>query len=334
MLNTLDDILPKLNRAKKIALIYGNFNVIHHGHSRLLKFAHENADYVIIGLFNDNHAGVMVELEKRYTNVYYNSYIDYLFVIDDNNVLKTLDTLRPNIVVKGEEHIHSSQKEMDIIESYGGKILFASGNMSLEGFERSQLRYDNQLSKFDYQPSFQERHHISTDLLKNSIEKFSDLNALIIGDVIIDEYVDCNALGMSREDPTLVVLPINKNIFIGGAGIVAAHIKSLNVNTEFITITGCDDNKDFVLDMLNEYGVKTHLFLDETRPTTKKVRYRAQNKTLLRVNELKQHTIPYDIGQDIINKAKKLLPTKDILFLSDFNYGCLPNWLINTLIDI
>ncbi|MDR1533850.1 MAG: hypothetical protein LBU64_01935 [Planctomycetota bacterium] len=45
----------------------------------------------------------------------------------------------------------------------------------------------------------------------------------VIGDLIVDEYVHCNPLGMSQEDPTLVVSPVQETRFVGGAGIVAGH---------------------------------------------------------------------------------------------------------------
>ena len=47
------------------------------------------------------------------------------------------------------------------------------------------------------------------------LKKFDQLDVLIIGDVILDEYVECEPLGMSQEDPTIVVSPIDKKIFWG-----------------------------------------------------------------------------------------------------------------------
>ena len=59
-------------------------------------------------------------------------------------------------------------------------------------------------------------------------------NNIIIGDLIIDEYINCDPLGMSQEDPTLVVTPVESKKFIGGAGIVASHAASLGAKTSII----------------------------------------------------------------------------------------------------
>jgi len=55
---------------------------------------------------------------------------------------------------------------------------------------------------------------------------------LVIGDLIIDDYVTCDAVGMSQEDPTIVVTPILTRTFVGGAGGVAAHARGLGADPE------------------------------------------------------------------------------------------------------
>ena len=54
--------------------------------------------------------------------------------------------------------------------------------------------------------------------LKSTLAKMSGMRVLVIGDLIIDEYITCDALGMSQEDPTIVVTPIVSKTFVGGAG--------------------------------------------------------------------------------------------------------------------
>ena len=106
----------------------------------------------------------------------------------------------------------------------------------------------------------------------------------MIGDTIVDEYVQCDPLGMSQEDPTIVVTPIMTNKFLGGAGIVAAHARALGAGkVSFITVTGDDESSVYVAEKLKAYGVDSKIIKDDSRPTTVKKRYRAGNKTLLRV---------------------------------------------------
>ena len=55
----------------------------------------------------------------------------------------------------------------------------------------------------------------------NNINKIKKLRVCVVGDVIIDEYINSNVLGASNEEPCLVLNPISSERYIGGAGIVA-----------------------------------------------------------------------------------------------------------------
>ena len=68
--------------------------------------------------------------------------------------------------------------------------------------------------------------------------------AALVGDLIVDEYISCDPLGMSQEYPTIVVTPIDSKSFIGGAGIVAAHAAGLGAEVDFISI-GNDNSLSF-----------------------------------------------------------------------------------------
>jgi len=78
------------------------------------------------------------------------------------------------------------------------------------------------------------RHKIEFENLKKIIDSFSSLKVLVIGDTIVDEYITCEPLGMSQEDPTIVVSPLASNKFIGGAAIVASHAKTLGADVKFL----------------------------------------------------------------------------------------------------
>jgi len=62
--------------------------------------------------------------------------------------------------------------------------------------------------------------------LKRGLPNIQRLRVLVIGGLIIDEYINCDALGMSQR-PTIVLTPIQSKTFVGGAGIVAAHARGL-----------------------------------------------------------------------------------------------------------
>jgi rfaE bifunctional protein kinase chain/domain len=149
--------------------------------------------------------------------------------------------------------------------------------------------------------------------------------------LIVDDYIACDPLGMSQEDPTIVVTPLETKRFVGGAGIVAAHARGLGAQVHYIAVSGDDGAADFANAALKSNGVDVSLFRDATRPTTLKQRYRAMGKTLLRVNHLRQHAIEPVWQRRIYEVAEAALANADVLLFADFNYGCLPQPLVELL---
>ena len=114
-----------------------------------------------------------------------------------------------------------------------------------------------------------ERHGIAPSRAADLLHQFANRKVCIVGDLIIDEYITCQPLGMSQEDPTIVVTPIDTAQFIGGAGIVAAHAAGLGASVRLISVTGADAAREYSRERLAAYGVTADLLIDETRPTTR-----------------------------------------------------------------
>src|SRR5262249_52044316 len=149
--------------------------------------------------------------------------------------------------------------------------------------------------------------------------KFSGMRVIVVGDLIVDEYVTCDPLGMSQEDPTIVVTPIKQDRFVGGAGIVAAHARGLGADVSYFGVIGADATADFAQETLDRFRVKARLFTDESRPTTLKTRYRANGKTLLRVSHLRQHDISRELADALCKEVTHAAAQCDLVIFSDFN---------------
>jgi rfaE bifunctional protein kinase chain/domain len=128
------------------------------------------------------------------------------------------------------------------------------------------------------------------------------------------------------------VTPIMQDLFVGGAGIVAAHARGLGAQVSYFGVVGKDQSAEYASQMLRKHGVNAYLFNDESRPTTLKKRYRARGKTLLRVSHLRQHEISRELIATILGEMDLELENADLLVFSDFNYGCLPQQLVDKII--
>ncbi len=313
--------------------VSGNFNVIHPGHLRLLRFAKENGDYLIVAVEGDCIAGSSAHVpeELRLDGVKSNSWVDEALLIYVP-VEQIIQRLQPDIVVKGKEYQNKFNPEQAAIDSYGGMLIFSSGETTFSSLDLLRKEfYQSIMNDISLPVEYMSRHSIQLERLKKIVNQFSSLNVCVIGDLIVDEYITCEALGMSQEDATIVVTPVDTTRFVGGAAIVAAHASGLGSNVELVTITGNDDAQVFAQDSLIKYGVTSDFIIDKTRPTTVKQRFRSKGKTLLRVSHLRQTIISPELQECIFQKVKSIISNVDLLVFSDFNYGCLPQGLVDRI---
>jgi hypothetical protein len=243
--------------------------------------------------------------------------------------------IKPDIVIKGSEFSSRFNIENEIVSSYGGELIFSSGstyfseNDLLSGKERTSVNLGDRIPK-----DFLKRNQIDLNGIKEQILQFKNIKVCVIGDLIIDEYINCHPLGMSREEPTVVVTPVDSQKFLGGAGIVAAHAVGLGAETTLISIIGKDEAGSWGEMKAKEYGVVLNAIEDKTRPTNLKQRYRSGSHTLLKISHLSQDRVTKVIQDKIIGEFKKISSEIDLLILSDFSYGVFTKEMTETLIGI
>jgi len=321
---------------KCTVLVSGHFNVLHPGHLRLLRFAKECGNKLIVAVESDRIAGNNAHVHEnlRLENIKICSLIDDAF-ISDEPIEEIIKRLRPDIVVKGKEHELKKNPELEAVELYGGRLVFTSGETIFSSIDLINKEFQSYDSRTINHPQhYLERHHIDKQRLIKLLESYKKLKICVIGDLIIDEYITCQPLGMSREDTTIAVTPLNSHCFLGGAGIVAAHAASFGASVEFLSVTGKDAMRDFALEKLSISNIHAQLLVDDSRPTTLKQRYRSQGKNLLRVSHLHQTGISLDLQKKMIAFIKETINDADLLVFSDFNYGCLPQALVDQVIAI
>lgn len=333
-LKALNAIQRMVRKGQRTVFVSGNFNIVHPGHLRLLRFAKQCGDFLVVGVLSDSLSKTALLPEGlRLDGVQSTSWVDYAFILRDLPA-KFISSLKPNFVVKGQEHADQFNPELGALRSYGGKLLFSSGEVSFSSLDllRDEFKSLN-FSTIAKPDDFPKRHGFKMTDLKRVVQDMKGLEIVVIGETIVDEYITCDPLGMSQEDPTIAVTPILKERFVGGAGIVSAHAKGLGGNVHFFSVLGKDDSADFVRTRLKEYGVHVCFYDDETRPTIRKERFRASGKTLLRVNHFHQHPINKDLQMKMLDDIKARLHKAKLLIFSDFNYGCLPQPLVDEIAE-
>jgi D-beta-D-heptose 7-phosphate kinase/D-beta-D-heptose 1-phosphate adenosyltransferase len=106
----------------------------------------------------------------------------------------------------------------------------------------------------------------------NLLDSFRGMPALVVGDVMLDEYHFGRATRISPEAPVMVIQHLRSAHLPGGAANVALNLKALGAEPVLVGVAGQDRDGDLLEASLQETGMRFHLIRDAGRPTTKKTR--------------------------------------------------------------
>jgi D-beta-D-heptose 7-phosphate kinase/D-beta-D-heptose 1-phosphate adenosyltransferase len=149
-------------------------------------------------------------------------------------------------------------------------------------------------------------------------------SVLVVGDLMIDEWIWGSVTRISPEAPVPVVAVTDHSFTLGGAGNVANNLRALDAHVEFVGAVGDDEFAVRVRDMLASEDVKTDgIFTVADRPTTRKTRVVAQHQQVVRADwEDTKALAPSDCAR-IVGYVKERAPQVDAVILSDYAKGLL-----------
>ncbi|WP_037445975.1 PfkB family carbohydrate kinase [Skermanella stibiiresistens] len=326
-LDELREILGPWPRARKVILCHGVFDVVHPGHLRHLLYAKGKADILVASLTADRHISKglyrpHVPQELRALNLAAFEFVDYVIIDPEAKPLRTLDRLQPDFYAKGYEYVSGglppkTQEEVELVQGYGGEVIFTPGDHVLSSsrlidLQPPSLKYDKLLTLMDGE-------RLTFDDLRGTLERLRGLRVHVVGDTIVDSYTQTAMIGGQTKTPTVSVLYQGREDFVGGAGIVAKHLRAAGAEVVFSTVLGDDALKDFVLEDLAGAGVRCQPIVDATRPTTQKNAIVAGGYRLLKIDTLDNRSI----SDEIVERLVRTIRTEpaDAVVFSDFRHG-------------
>jgi rfaE bifunctional protein kinase chain/domain len=314
-------------RKKKVIMCHGTFDVVHPGHVRHLLYAKTKAAVLIASLTADEHItkGNMrpyVPEELRAVNLAALEMVDYVIVDRDPTPLRNLGLIQPDFFAKGYEYTAGSthpktQEEIDVLESYGGEMIFTPGDIVYSSSALIELAPPS--ISVEKLMVLMQAEGVTFKDLRDALLKLKGLRAHVIGDTIVDSYTYCSMIGGMTKTPTMSVRYERKVDFSGGAAVVAKHLCSAGADVTFSTVLGNDPLKTFVLDDLKAHGVRCLPIIDETRATTNKNAIIAESYRLLKIDTLDNRSISDKIVEQL---KRQIVETKsDAVVFSDFRHG-------------
>jgi rfaE bifunctional protein kinase chain/domain len=171
--------------------------------------------------------------------------------------------------------------------------------------------------------------------LAKRIDKFIGSRILVIGDIIVDEFVWGKVERVSPEAPVPIVNIERESLMLGGAGNVVHNIISLGGNATVCGVIGSDSIGWRLREMLiNASSPTDYIIIDEERPTTVKTRVVAHSQQVVRVDREDIKPINSEHTKKILEALTDQLPILHAVIIADYGKGVITQELMDGIRSI
>lgn len=326
---------------KRVVMCHGVYDLLHYGHVEHLKEAKSFGDVLVVSVtaapfVNKGPDRPYFNDEQRLEFLASIEYVDYVMLSNEPTALTNIAAVRPDVYVKGQEFRSGTDgvtghvaHEIEAVERFGGTVRYTQG----EVFSSSKLlnNYFGALPKgvAEFSRKLTAAYGETVfDSIADAVEGFKKLRVLVVGDIIIDDYIFCVTQGLTSKDAAMSTRFQSVERYLGGALAVARHVANFCPRTEFLSMMGPEkDIRQLVEQGMPEH-VKLHLLRDNAFETAVKRRYlkrhpqRGDSEKLFSINYLNEtenlRAIDYRPFHHIL---EELLPEYDLVILCDYGHG-------------
>lgn len=335
---------------KTVVLCHGVFDLLHYGHIEHFQEAKSLGDVLVVSVtaarfVNKGPGRPFFDDRQRLAFLAAIEYVDYVMLSEAVTVHDVVKTVQPDIYVKGQEYAAAENDvtgnigpEQEIVEQYGGRIYFTQG----EVYSSTKLlnNFFGALPEDAVETSRGLRKKYGdniADTVRGMIESFSRLKVLVIGDIIIDDYVFCNVQGLTTKDAAISARYDFKERYAGGALAIARHIANFAGEVTLLSMASTEEDiASFIAGKMPP--VHCHILKDRHFVTPVKKRYlkrhplREEYEKLFSVNRLLNANAMKNVDYSPLHQAiKQMVSLYDEVIICDYGHGLLDNKTIRQI---
>jgi D-beta-D-heptose 7-phosphate kinase/D-beta-D-heptose 1-phosphate adenosyltransferase len=167
------------------------------------------------------------------------------------------------------------------------------------------------------------------------VARFAEKQLLVVGDIMSDEYIWGSVSRLSPEAPVPVVEVKSESARLGGAGNVAANIRSLGGTPTLVGVVGNDPPGQRLVDQLEAAGIKSDgVVVDRTRPTTIKTRVVAGSQQVVRFDRESSMDLSKDVTERLLALVVERLRMADGVVISDYAKGVISKRVVQRIFPL
>jgi len=327
-------------------LCHGCFDIVHPGHLRYLQFARRQGEVLVVSITGDDAiekgdgSRPYVPQELRAENLAAIGFVDYVVIADAPTAEPIIRALKPDVYIKGKEYEHATHPgflaEKQLVEALGGRVLFSSGEVVFSsssilenlaaGWQRDQPDDPTRLH------ACCQRWEVTRPRLERAMRQWTGCRVVVVGDAVADRYVFCEDQSqVAGEAPILSVRPRQEQAYLGGAAIIAVHLKQLGAEPHLLTAVGGDPASDELLSTLGTMGI-AHTTWATHRELPRKRRYLVERQKLLKVDHGQPTPMDAATRAELAGTIGDLADEVDAIIFTDFGYGTISEPLLEQIV--
>ena len=341
--NSFVDIRKDIQKnGKTIILCHGVFDLLHYGHIEHLKEAKSLGDILVVSVTSAKYVnkgpGRPYFNDKQRMNFLASiECVDYVILSDAVTVHGIVEAVQPNIYVKGQEYAAAENdvtgnigSEQAVVEKYGGRIHFTQGEV--HSSTKLLNNFFGALPDNVVEKAHELREKYGEDVseqIRKIVDDFQKRRVLVIGDIILDDYVFCKVQGLTTKDAAMSTRYDFMERYAGGALAIARHIAGFAKSVTLLSMMGQDEDIErFLLGIMPP--VECRIVRESNFVTPVKRRYlrrhtlRQEYEKLFSVNRLldieSMRRVDYS---RFYRNLEEMLPQYDLVVICDYGHGLL-----------
>ena len=175
---------------------------------------------------------------------------------------------------------------------------------------------------------------MTEDQIQDFMDALPQLRTLVVGDLMLDEYLWGKTARISPEAPVPVVDVSQEDLRLGGAGNVVSNLRALGCQVQVCSVLGDDADGRHLLEQLERIGVDVSgAVFDADRKTSRKTRILASNQQMIRIDRESRLPLGEQIEAHLVDEIIARIDHVDVVFLSDYGKGVLTDSVLAQVIQ-
>lgn len=171
--------------------------------------------------------------------------------------------------------------------------------------------------------------------LEKIVREFKGRSVMVVGDLILDEFIWGDVSRISPEAPVPVVWVKRESFMPGGASNVANNLSSLGAKVYSVGVIGDDERGAILKGSLDQKGIDTSgLLVDASRPTTLKTRVVASHQQVVRIDREKIDPLGDSMVRQMIDSIAQMMKKVDAVVIEDYGKGVITPKLLRSMIPL